>query len=139
MITIKMIEEVRHKKIKPIIGLLTISLLSLSVYFMFFFQNLKLEIYNKTNYDIDSLQIGDEFFNVKKGTAIHIENCSSISMQAGIPFGLPIAKIKRRNDGTMLWYLCGTGVKEIKRGRFKFDIEIREDSSSYLLYWKEHQ
>ena len=134
-----MIERVRHKKHTRIIGLLTISVLTLLVCFIFFFQNLKIEVFNKTNYDIDSLNIGNRFFHIKKGSSLLIDNCKSISMQAGLPFLLPEAKIKRKNDGTIHWDLCGTGVKEIKRGKYKFDIAISEDSSSYLLFWKEHQ
>lgn len=48
-------------------------------------------------------------------------------------------KSKAKNKDTSHWDLCGTGVKEINRGKYQFDIAIKEDSSSYLLYWKQHE
>ncbi len=134
-----MIERLKHKKINKVIGLLAIFLLTLSLYFIFFFQNLKIEIFNRTNYDIDSLNIADNFFHIKKGTSLFIENCKSISIQAGLPFGLPEAKIKGKNRDDSRWDFCGTGVKKIKRGKYKFDIMIMEDGSSYTLYWEQHK
>ncbi len=86
--------KVRHTKINRKIVSFLIIVLSLSLYFIFLFRNLKIEVFNKTNHDIDSLNIASRFFNIKKGTSLLIDDCKSISIQAGIPFGLPEAKIK---------------------------------------------
>jgi len=122
-----------------LLKLLAISIPTVSLFSVLFPQDLKIEIFNKTNYDIDSLSFGNSFYPIKKGTSVFIKNCSTISIQSGLPFGIPEAKIKRKNDGVFKWDLCGTGISEITRGHYKFDIAITEDSNSFILYWKEHQ
>ena len=133
-----MSEKVRNKTNSKIIVLTAISLLILSLYFLFFFPTLKIGVFNKTNYNIDSLKIGDKFFNLKKGDSIFIDNCNSISIQSGLPFGLPEAKIIGKIKDTFPILFCGTGVKEIKKGLHKFDVIMSENENIYRLYWQRH-
>ena len=135
----EMSEKVRNKKIYKIIVLVAISLLTLSLYFLFFFSNLKIEVFNKANYDIDSLNIGNKFFSIKKGESLFIDNCKSISMQSGLPFGFPEAKIKGKSKDTFPLFLCGTGIEEIRKGLHHFDITMSENNGFYRLYWQRHK
>ena len=134
-----MYEKVKQRRIYKTITLVTMALLAISVYFIFFFNNLQIEVYNRTNYDIDSLKIDNKFFNIKKGNSLLIDNCKSISMQAGLPFGLPQANIKGLSKDTFPIFLCGTGVKKIKNGQYQYDITISEYNNFFRLYWQKHK
>ena len=134
-----MTNKVENKKRNKIVGIVTIFLLLLSLYFVFFYPKLKIEVFNKTAYKIDSLEIDGKFFSIKKGDSLLIDNCKSISMQSNLPFGLPEAKIEGKIKDTFMLLFCGTGVKEIKNGKFKFDIKLSEDSNFYRLYWQVHK
>jgi hypothetical protein len=134
-----MIDKTNNRKGIIVIGFVTISLLLLSVYFLFYFQNLKIVVFNKAGYDIDSLKLDNKFFHISKGDSIIIDNCISISMQSDLPFGLPQASIRGKNKDTFQLFFCGTGVEKIKKGLHKFDITISEDSNFYRLYWQAHK
>ncbi|MNR44629.1 hypothetical protein D3C85_1633990 [compost metagenome] len=40
---------------------------------------------------------------------------------------------------TISFFLCGTGVEEIKSGKYKFNIEAFIGKDYYKLYWSEHK
>ena len=134
-----MTDKVRNRKTIKIIGIATITLLLLSLYFIFFYNKLKITVFNKTAYNIDSLKIDSKFFSIKKGDSLFIDNCKSISMQSDLPFGLPQANIAGKTKDTFMLWFCGTGVKKIKNGQYKFDITLSEDSNFYRLYWQGHK
>jgi hypothetical protein len=134
-----MTEKVRNRKTIKIIGFATIALLVFLIYFLLFYNKLKIVVFNKTAYNIDSLKIDNNFFSIKKGDSLFIDNCKSISMQSDLPFGLPEANIVGKTKDTFMLWFCGTGVKEIKNGEYKFDITLSEDSNFYRLYWQGHK
>ena len=121
------------------INFATIAILVLSLYFLFFYNKLEIVVFNKTAYDIDSLKIDTKFFSIKKGDSLFIDNCKSISMQIDLPFGLPRGNIAGKTKDTFMLLFCGTGVKKIKNGQYKFDVTLSEDSNFYRLYWQRHK
>lgn len=132
-------DKTNNRKGIMVIGFVIISILLLSVYFLFFFQNLKIIVFNKAGYDIDSLKLDNKFFHISKGDSLIIDNCNSLSMQNDLPFGLPQASIRGKNKYTFKLFFCGTGVEKIKNRVCKFDITISEDSNFYKLYWQAHK
>jgi len=132
-------EKSKQGRNYKVVGLLTIIASFVAIYFIFFFHSFEMIVFNKTNYDIDSLAIGNKFFHINKGDSLIVDNCKSISMQSGLPFGLPKAKIKGLIKDTLPIFLCGTGVKEIKNGNYQFDITISKDNNLFRLYWQRHK
>jgi hypothetical protein len=51
-------------------------------------------VYNKTGYQLDSLEFEEHYFQLQPNDSIIIKNCKSFSMQDDLPFGFPQAKIK---------------------------------------------
>jgi hypothetical protein len=132
-------EKLKRKGIYRIISSVIILVLITLIYFIFFFNNLRVEVFNKTSYDLDSLKIDNKFYHIKKGDALLVDNCKSISMQGGLPFGLPQANINGKIKDTFQILLCGTGVEEIKNGQYQFDIVLSEYNNLYRLYWEKHK
>ena len=131
--------KVINRKSFKVVGLTAILLLALSLYFLFL-HDLKIVVYNKTGYDIDSLKMGNKFFSIKKGGSLVIDNCQSIPMQADLPFGFPQANIQGKfKDTSHMFFLCGTGVKKIRNGKYQFDLIAYEDNNFYKLIWQRHK
>jgi hypothetical protein len=102
-------------------------------------QNLKIELFNKTLYDLDSVTIGEKFVGkIKKNSSIVVLDCKEIVMQSGLPYGFPHAIIIGKEKSTSFFGLCGTGRKKITKGKFKFDITLKETENDYRLIWSEH-
>ena len=98
-----------------------------------------MEVFNRTNYDIDSLKICNKIYQIEKNKSLIINDCKSFDLQDGLPFGLPDAVIKSKQKDTLEILFCGTGIKEIKKGNYKFDIVISENNNLYRLYWQIHK
>ena len=128
-----------YKKPKTVkIILLTVTLCcSLLVYYFFFAERIQIEVYNKTNFDIDSLEIDNDFYNIPKQKSLVI-NCRRLTMQDGLPHRIPNGKIKSMRKAKEFPRFCGTGVEEIDSGKYKFDLQILTGDGTYLLFWKEH-
>jgi hypothetical protein len=134
-----MIDKARNRKAIKTIGFATIASLLFLIYFLFFYNKLEIVVFNRTAYNIDSLKFDNRFFSIKKGDSLLIDNCKSISMQSDLPFGLPQANIAGKTKDTFMLWFCGTGVKKIKSGQYKFDITMSEDSNFFRLYWQGHK
>ena len=104
-----------------------------------FAQKLSVEIFNKTGYDLDSILINNGIYigSIKIDSSIIIKNIEFIQIQDELPFTKPIATIKNKKRGAPFGY-CGTGVKYIKTGSYKFDILIEDFDTGYHLMWRKH-
>ncbi|WP_133524983.1 hypothetical protein [Flavobacterium sp. 245] len=109
-----------------------------TIYFLFFYSRLQIEVYNKTDFDIDSLNIEGKFYKIQKRKSLVID-CEKLSIQDNLPFGTPDGIIKNMQRDTISYFLCGTGVEEIKSGKYKFNIEAFIGKDYYKLYWSEHK
>lgn len=105
----------------------------LTAYLLFFTSDLKIVVFNKTNFDIDSLNIGGKFYKIKKHKTLVIKDCEKLFIQDNLPFGSPEGIIKNMKRDTMTNFLCGTGVEEMKKGKYKFNIEALVENDYYLL------
>ncbi len=102
-------------------------------------QNLKIKIYNKSGFDIDSVLIGDKFVGaIKKNSSIIILDCREITLQDGLPYGLPGGIIINETTNKELIGLCGTGRIKVTKGNFKFDITASKNEFGYRLFWDKH-
>lgn len=115
----------------------SICVLLLVTYFLFFSSDLKIEVFNKTDFDIDSLNIEGKYFKIKKQRSLVIKDCRKLSMQDNLPFGSPDAIIKNKQRDTVPIFLCGTGIEEVRSGNYKFNIEAQIEKDYYILYWTE--
>jgi len=103
-------------------------------------QNLKLKIYNKTGFDLDSVVVGEKYIGViKKAASVEILDCKEISMQGNIIFGFPAGFVKNKKKNPEQLLLCGTGVTSVSKGKFKFDLIMEENEFGYRLYWSQHK
>src|ERR1700733_10963725 len=103
-------------------------------------QNLKMELFNKTGYDLDSVSIGEKYVGfIKSGHSLLISDCKEITMQDGLPYGLPDGTIKNKKRNTELLGLCGTGRTSVSSGNFKFNITVMENEFGYRLFWDYHK
>src|ERR1700722_11180561 len=121
-------------------------LLTLLVFFVSVYcsgQKLKLTIYNKTGYDVDSISIGDAYVGrLKKDDSTVVLNCTDflVEQQDSVPVdphaqGMILNKMEWRVLG------CGTGYRvspETKSGEFKFDLTYEQDFNHHSLFWRKH-
>lgn len=115
----------------------TILCCSIVIYYFFFASRIQIEVFNRTNYDVDSLEIDKVFYKIPKQKSLVI-HCRRLEMQDGLPFGVPNAKIKKMRKAKEFRFFCGTGIDEISSGKYKFDLKILTGDGAYLFYWKEH-
>lgn len=108
-------------------------------YILLFSSNVKIQVFNNSEYDIDSLEVGGNYYRIEKHKSIFIDNCRSLEIQADLPFGKPQGVIKNKLKDTMTYIYCGEGVKSVKSGSYKFDVEAFVDEKYYSLFWKEHK
>lgn len=116
-----------------------ISIAGFLCYVLFFSSNVQVQVFNNSEYDIDSLEIGGNYYRIQKHESIYIDDCRSLEIQADFPFGEPQGLIKNKLKDTMSYFYCGEGVETVKRGSYKFDIEAFVDEKYYRLSWKEHK
>lgn len=118
------------------IGVLCCSILT--IYFFCFSSRVQIEIYNKTGFDIDSLNIEGKFYKIPKQKSLVI-NCKKLTIQDNLPFGSPKGILKKMPRDTMPEFFCGTGVEEIRSGKYKFDIKALIGTDYYTLNWVKHK
>ncbi len=106
-------------------------------------QSLKITIYNKTGYDVDSVYIASTYVgSIKKGDSTIVLNCKKLTLQDGVPFGFFEGgtiknKVHKPYPQNVGW--CGTGVHSETTGEYKFYIAYGEDKEGYSLWWDWHK
>jgi hypothetical protein len=105
-----------------------------------FGQHLKIELFNKTGYDLDSVSIGNEgFVKIKKDSSVVIHGCKDLSMMGGLPIGNANGKIYEKKRDTRFLGICGTGNKRVRKGHFQFDIIMVDGENGYRLFYQTHK
>ena len=103
-------------------------------------QDLKVTIYNKTGYDLDSVSLGECYVGIiKKESSVLVSDCKGFTVQDGVPFGFAQGTIKEKKKNTERLGLCGTGVSFTSSGVYKFDIAMMEQTAGYRLFWTGHR
>ena len=98
-------------------------------------QNLKIELVNKTGFDIDSLAISCKYIGLlKKDSSITLE-CEKISIQSGMILLFPTGFIKGKKSERQILQ-CGTGITSVSDGNYVFDIGMIENIAGFQLYNK---
>ena len=102
-------------------------------------QKLRIEIINKTGYDLDSVSIGDKFVGkLKKNAKKSVKHCKEIEIASG---GFLVsdydAIIKNKNEDGRFRGYCGVGLRKITNGRIIFNVTVVENEYGYRLFWKE--
>ncbi|PXY38763.1 hypothetical protein DMB65_21350 [Flavobacterium cheongpyeongense] len=129
---------IKHKDLKKVIFIGISCCLIASIYYFFFSARVQIEVYNKSDFDIDSLKIDDKFYKIPKQKSLVI-NCRKLTIQGNLPFGAPNGIIKNMQRDTITGILCGTDVEEIRSGKYKFDIKAFIGKDYYMLNWAEHK
>ena len=105
-----------------------------------FGQHLKIELFNKSGFDLDSVSIGNEgFVKIKKDSSIVIRGCKEISMMGGLPIGTANGRIYEKKRDTRFIGICGTGNNRVHKGYFKFDIIMIDGENGYRLFYQAHK
>lgn len=112
----------------------------LSVSQISFGQHLKIELFNKTGYNLDSVSIGNEgFVTIKKDSSAVIHGIKEISMMGALPIGTANGKIYEKKRDARFLGICGTGNKSVRKGYFKFDIIMVDGENGYRLFYQSHK
>ena len=112
----------------------------LSVSQISFGQHLKIELFNKTGYNLDSVSIGNEgFVKIKKDSSAVIYGIKEISMMGALPIGTANGKIYEKKRDARFLGICGTGNKSVHKGYFKFDIIMVDGENGYRLFYQSHK
>jgi hypothetical protein len=127
---------IKHKGLKKLILIAIICCSIATIYFFSFSSRVQIEVYNKTDFDIDSLNIDGKFYKMQKRKSLVIK-CKKVSIQDNLPFGPPQGEIKNMQPDTITYFLCGTGVEIIRSGKYKFNIEAVIVKDYYSLHWAE--
>lgn len=105
-----------------------------------FGQHLKIELFNKTGYDLDSVSIGNEgFVKIKKDSSAVIRGCKELSMMGGLPIGTANGRIYSKKRDARFIGICGTGNKRVHKGYLKFDIVVVDGENGYRLFYQSHK
>ena len=113
---------------------LILFILGILTYRNSFEQNLKIELTNKTGFDIDSVALCSKYVGLlKKDSSVTIQ-CDEIIMQDESIMGFPNGNIKDKKRLPLIWE-CATGSKTINRGNYSFNIFISENGNKYQLYY----
>ncbi|HRG18233.1 MAG TPA: hypothetical protein PLP39_04035 [Flavobacterium lutivivi] len=124
----------KFKKILLIILLCSVG----ATLYILYYPKIKIEVYNKTIYDIDSLNIDNNFYSILKGKSLIIK-CRSLTMQDGLLFGEPRAKIDGLKKSNFKPFICGTGITTVRTGNYVFDIKSMIEKNEYILFWEKHK
>ncbi|MBI2722462.1 MAG: hypothetical protein HYX39_09830 [Bacteroidetes bacterium] len=125
---------------KTLVFYIAITLFLFSTVFAFG-QSLKIEIFNRTNYDLDSVSIGEKFVGtIEKDSSIIVTDCKRIILQDRyVPFGPVDGVIKDKRRNSEFFGFCGNGKELFLKGEYKFDIYVSETKLGYRLYWDSHK
>lgn len=105
-----------------------------------FAQHLKIELFNKTGYDLDSVSMGNEgFVKIKKDSSAVIHSCKTLSMMGGLPIGTANGRINEKKHDKRFIGICGTGNKTVRKGYFQFDIIMVDGENGYRLFYQSHK
>jgi len=105
-----------------------------------FGQKLKIEIFNKTGFDLDSIKVQGKYIgSIKKNSSIVLSDFMKFKIQDGLPFGFPYGVIVGEKTYKGFYGLCGTGMKTVKRGKFRFNLICKERETGKELLWDEHK
>ncbi|NBA73986.1 hypothetical protein GOQ04_00390 [Emticicia sp. ODNR4P] len=96
-------------------------------------------VYNKTGYQLDSLEFEEHYFQLQPNDSIIIKNCKSFSMQDDLPFGFPQAKIKGISVKKPPFFICGAGISKILHGTYQYDIILIKNVDFPFLIWQNHK
>ena len=100
-----------------------------------FEQNLKIELTNKTGFDIDSVALCTNYVGLlKKDSSVTIQ-CDEIIMQDERIMGFPNGSIKGMKRNPRIWK-CATKKKTIYSGHYNFDIVMADNKNGYQLYYR---
>ncbi len=112
-------------------------------------QFLRIKVYNKTGYLLDSLYLGDIYVGkLQNDSTYTISNLKSVQLLNGFPSMLaPWGSIRMNNwakkgyhwlKGGVYSPVCNTGTTEITSGAYEFDIKIIELPEGLKLAWEMH-
>ncbi len=105
-------------------------------------QSLKIRVYNKTGFDLDSVTISKNYIGkIPKDSSKLVLSIQGIEMQDEFPFIIQpggIIKNKKKFRDSARHTYCGTGVEMVESGNFEWDIKLLEKDSGYFLYWDKH-
>jgi hypothetical protein len=96
-------------------------------------------VYNKTGYQLDSLEFEEHYFQLAPNDSIIIKNCKSFSMQDDLPFAFPQAKIKGISVKNPPFSICGVGASKIVHGTYQYDIRLIKNVDFPFLIWQKHK
>lgn len=101
-------------------------------------QALRITLYNKTGFDLDSVLFEKRFIgDIRKDSTAVLTSLRSFTMQGMVPLFRPYAHIKGK-DGPSLLDPCATRSRKVKTGTYAYDILFYEDEHGYRLYWEKH-
>ena len=102
-------------------------------------QNVDIQVFNKTGYDLDSVLFGDFYLGkLNKDSTAFLSGIDEITMQGDVPLNRPFGLIEGKKRPFNLTP-CGTKSKKKKEGSYAFDLFIYETGNEYRLYWKKHE
>jgi hypothetical protein len=104
-----------------------------------FCQNLGIEVFNKTGYNLDSVSFCKiEIGNITQDSSVVLTDLDEITFLGDLPLHLPFGLIEGKKRPMNLTP-CGTKSKKKKEGFYQFDILIYEYGGEYRLYWRKHE
>ena len=102
-------------------------------------QHLKIELFNKTGYNLDSVSMGIEgYAKIKKDSSFTIHSIKEISLLGGLPIGTANGRIYEKKRDTRFMGICGTGNKTVRKGHLQFDIIMVDGENGYRLLYRSH-
>lgn len=103
-------------------------------------QELKIQIFNKTGFDVDSIYIGDKVINqIKCNDSIWVLDCKSLVIQDGVAWSYAGGNIKSKTRDKKPPGHCGTGIKTVNSGNYFFDLILIEGENRFRIYYENHK
>ena len=133
------LQQFKKKQFKQMKAITLIVLLLISINSIFA-QRLKIELFNKTGYNLDSVSMGSEgLAKIKKDSSVTIHGIKEISTLGGLPIGIANGRIYEKKRDTRFMGMCGTGNKTVRKGHLQFDIIMVDGENGYRLLYRSHK
>lgn len=133
------LQQLKNKQFKQMKAITLLILLLININSVFS-QHLKIELFNKTGYNLDSVSMGNEgFAKIKKDSSVTIHGIKEISTLGGLPIGTANGRIYEKKRDTRFIGICGTGNKTVRKGRLQFDIIMVDGENGYRLLYRSHK
>lgn len=102
-------------------------------------QSLKVQVFNKTGYDLNAVSFGpDALGSILKDSAVVMDSIAELILQGDVPLFRPYGILAGRELPAPP-KPCSTHARKVQSGNYVWDIRMYASDNGWRLYWQQHQ